>query len=80
MLLIPYGKVLILPGDTVHGGGFQLDFRTEDLRIHFYLYIKPAAPGRFRENIYLSEDDYPMHEGLHDSEILWRAFLSDKGT
>ena len=79
LLLVPYGKVLILPGDTVHGGGFKIDFRSEDLRLHFYLYVKPAARVNVQENVYQSELEYPMHEELWRHQKIWRAFQCDKG-
>jgi len=73
---IPYGTLLILPGDTVHGGGFHSDFKTNDLRLHFYFYIKPAK-GAHHDNIYQRED-FPMSESLSESGLLDLVFRSEE--
>lgn len=43
LLRIPLGKALILPADTMHGGGFMSDPKG-NLRLHSYLIV--GAPGR----------------------------------
>jgi hypothetical protein len=75
IVFIPYGFVLILPGDTVHGGGFHQCFLTMDLRLHFYVYVRKA--GEFsNSNSYQSLDEYPMHNELSENEGLLHAIFS----
>jgi hypothetical protein len=42
IVFIPKGQMLMVPGDTIHGGGFRADHRTDGahahMRLHFYVY------------------------------------------
>lgn len=42
IFFIPKGQMLMVPGDTIHGGGFRADHRTDGahahMRLHFYVY------------------------------------------
>jgi len=77
ILYIPYGVLLILPGHTVHGGGFLSDYQTLDLRLHFYIYIKPALELP-NTNIYLPVEQYPMNKELDNNGLLDRLFQADQ--
>lgn len=76
VLFIPYGCILVLPGDTIHGGGFLSDPETGDLRLHFYIYIR-GADNMIQNNVYLSLDDYPHYRGLEQGESLHKLFTSE---
>ena len=76
VLFIPYGVLLILPGDTVHGGGFLSDFQTQDLRLHLYIYLKPAVSVT-KHNIYCTVDEFPMNAGLSVGGPLDLIFSAD---
>jgi hypothetical protein len=42
IVFIPRGQLVLVPGDTIHGGGFRADHRTDlqhaHMRLHFYVY------------------------------------------
>jgi len=76
VLFIPYGVLLILPGDTVHGGGFLSDFLTQDLRLHLYIYLKPAV-SVIKHNIYCTVEEFPMNAGLTKGGPLDLIFNAD---
>ena len=42
LIFIPRGQLVLVPGDTIHGGGFRADTRSDNglthLRLHFYVY------------------------------------------
>jgi len=78
VLYIPYGTLLILPGNTLHGGGFQSCFELQDLRLHFYIYIKPCRGGIRNQNIYKSLDEHPMAPTLNEKGRLFIVFSSDQ--
>jgi len=80
VVFIPFGFILMLPGDTVHGGGFHQCFQSLDLRLHLYIYVQ--QPGEvFNSNIYQSLDDYPMHDELREKDgLLSTIFKSDEET
>jgi hypothetical protein len=65
VIFIPYGYLLILPGDTMHGGGFQQCFQTWDLRLHFYIYIRTNGLVD-NKNVYQSLEEYPMSSELDE--------------
>jgi hypothetical protein len=77
VLYIPYGVLLILPGDTVHGGGFLSDFKSLDLRLHFYIYVRPAV-GVINENRYQPDSEFPMSRELVKKGLLDRLFTADE--
>lgn len=77
ILYIPYGVLLILPGDTVHGGGFLADYQSLDLRLHFYIYVKPAKDV-INKNFYFSIEKFPMNQELDPDGLLDRLFSADE--
>jgi hypothetical protein len=42
IVFIPRGQLVLVPGETIHGGGFRADHRTDGahghMRLHFYVY------------------------------------------
>jgi len=76
VLFIPKGRILLLPGDTIHGGGFVSDDQTQDLRLHFYIYTNGEKP-KINHNEYLSLEEYPHSPHLQPGELLDRVFTSD---
>jgi len=51
VVFIPYGKMLILPSDTVHGGGFKSSCNG-NLRYHLYISTRNASLPPFQNNKY----------------------------
>lgn len=79
IVYIPFGYILLLPGDTVHAGGFQSCSDNLDLRIHFYVYLN--APGGLQnKNIYLSTSSYPPNAELLPGGLVHRIFTADEQT
>ena len=76
VLFIPYGCILILPGSTIHGGGFLSNGDTRDLRLHFYIYVGGADKKR-QSNTYLEEEKYMMQASLDPGKALHKLFTSD---
>ena len=77
VLFIPKGCILLLPGDTLHGGGFLSDYKTLDLRLHFYIYIHGATPLVMNNNVYQLPDIYPMQESLMPKQSVHNLFTSN---
>jgi len=77
VLYIPFGTLLLIPGDTVHGGGFQSSAETKDLRLHMYVYINIPG-GETNQNIYQSTDKYPMNVELQPGGLLHTIFRADE--
>ena len=76
VLFIPYGCILILPGSTIHGGGFLSNGDTRDLRLHFYIYVGVAEKD-IQSNTYLEEEEYMMQASLDPGKALHKLFTSD---
>jgi len=74
VLFIPKGCILLLPSDTIHGGGFLSDSQTKDLRLHFYIYTNGADPDVEQKNIYLSLKDYPHARHLEPGGLIYNLF------
>ena len=74
VLFVPYGKLLLLPADTVHGGGFLLSRFTRDLRLHFYIYIDKAGQVIHRQNVYLDTDTYRDSAAIAEGRPLAQLF------
>jgi len=51
VVFIPYGKMLILPSDTIHGGGFKSSYNG-NLRYHLYIAIRGTSLPTFQNNKY----------------------------
>ena len=76
MIFIPYGYLLLLPGDTIHAGGFQQCFQSEDLRLHLYVYVD--IPYFRNTNVYLSPEEYPANRQLsEEGGLLHTLFNAD---
>jgi hypothetical protein len=68
IVYIPYGKILLLPASTIHGGGFRttsMDDGTAYGNLRFHLYVASGGEG----NTLL-----PLHQSNKYTEPL------DKGT
>jgi len=78
VLYIPHGTLLILPGNTLHGGGFQSCFELLDLRLHFYIYLKPCRGGIRNQNVYRLLEEHPMARTLNEDGRLYTVFNSDQ--
>jgi hypothetical protein len=65
MIFIPYGSFLLLPCDTIHGGGFRscpspADGREEEygnMRFHLYIAVNGTQLPRFQNNRYTEKDN-----------------------
>jgi len=79
LLHVPHGTFFVVPGDTVHAGGFHMDYRTDDLHLFLYLYVAPAKQAD-HVMVCQSEDDFPVEEELRPTGLLYRAFTVDKLT
>ena len=76
VIFIPFGVLLVLPGNTIHGGGFQSCFMSLDLRLHLYIFVN--SPGGVRnENVWLCDEQYPMNAELLEGGKLQRIFSAD---
>lgn len=56
VVFIPYGKIFIVPSDTVHGGGFKRGVGG-NLRFHLYLAVGGADLPKHQTNKYTEEHD-----------------------
>jgi hypothetical protein len=67
---IPFGVLLVVPGDTVHGGGFCSTLKG-DLRLHFYIFINQVNEVAY-SNTYVDRQgqalgvDFPQCESMHE--------------
>lgn len=78
VLFIPKGCILLLPGDTIHGGGFLSDYQTQDLRLHFYIYTSEEAKEIVsNNNDYQSPKEYPNQKDLMPGGTVYELFNSD---
>ena len=59
IVFIPQYTIMLVPGTTIHGGGFKTDVSTMNRRLHFYVYIGGDGPTQ-RQNLYHTEDRTPM--------------------
>jgi hypothetical protein len=70
VVFIPRGQLVLVPGNTIHGGGFRADIRSDNIhahmRLHFYVY-----PGETTSQIDQHKNEY-MDESLYlqNSELL----------
>jgi len=78
VVYIPYGHLLVMPGDTLHGGGFQQCSQSLDPRLLLYIYIRPAVAVE-NMNRYQSLVEHPMHPSLdEDGGLLHNIFSMDQ--
>jgi hypothetical protein len=72
IVFIPRGELLLVPGATIHGGGFRADHRTDDeyahMRLHFYVYPNTNqcefAEGEHKNDYVSTVSDYLNHPEL----------------
>jgi hypothetical protein len=76
LLYIPYGAILILPGDTLHGGGFCTSEKSMNLRFHLYIYVHGIIPDIALCNIYQDTDGTPYSHTYKDHPDLENGKLS----
>lgn len=75
IVYIPYGKLLTVSPDTIHGGGFRTTvdgFKHGNLRSHLYISKGNAHLGRFQTNKYTEPFDRSkeLSERYIDSPVL----------
>jgi hypothetical protein len=62
IIFIPYGKILVVPASTIHGGGFRTSSHEEaglygNLRFHLYVATKEAKLPVHQSNKYTEPND-----------------------
>lgn len=76
VVFVPYQTVLLVPADTVHGGGFLSCPVTHNLRLHFYIYINDYANKTQKPaSEYFDDTRYP---GLYPQSQALTNGLLDK--
>lgn len=55
-LFLPFGGVLILPCDALHGGGMRSALGSKNLRLHFYFFLDNVSPPGIMGNEYVDFD------------------------
>lgn len=74
VVFIPKGQMVLVPGSTIHGGGFRADVRSDNIhahmRLHFYVYpgeqtsqIDRHKNEYMNESVYLQNKEL-LHEGM----------------
>ena len=72
IVFFPMGQLVLVPGHTVHGGGFRADHRTDNanahMRLHFYVYPGTKecafAKGKHKNDYLPTSKKYADHEQL----------------
>lgn len=71
LVFIPDGQFVVVPGDTIHAGGYKAEHRTDSekahLRLHFYVYPgETSVPIDDHHNEYvdLSRELYVHNQNL----------------
>jgi hypothetical protein len=72
IVFIPRGQLLLVPGKTIHGGGFRADHRTDDMhahmRLHFYVYPDESqcvfAKGKHKNDYLPKKRKFSNHPEL----------------
>jgi hypothetical protein len=81
VIFIPRGQLVLVPGDTIHGGGFRADVRSDDIhahmRLHFYVYPgKTTSQIDRHKNEYMDPTIYLQHaELMGSSKSLQKNFF-----
>jgi hypothetical protein len=60
IIFIPYGKLLVVPASTIHGGGFRssrMDQPYGNLRFHLYVAVDQAHLPAHQSNKYTEPHD-----------------------
>jgi hypothetical protein len=62
VIYLPYGKILVVPASTIHGGGFRTSSMTEaglygNLRFHLYVATDQATLPAHQSNKYTEPSD-----------------------
>jgi len=71
IVFIPRGQLVLVPGHTIHGGGFRADIRHDNIdahmRLHFYVYPgKQTNQIQQHKNVYMDESVYLQNVDLLD--------------
>jgi hypothetical protein len=80
IVFIPKGQLVLVPGHTIHGGGFRADIRHDNkhahMRLHFYVYPDEKT-NKIQEhkNEYMDENVYLQNEQLLDDGMLRQQFF-----
>ena len=78
VVFIPYGKMLILPSDTIHGGGFKRG-HSGNLRFHLYIALEESEV-RKEDNITLLDHPMNKYTEKHDRRYeLCERFVDAEG-
>jgi len=72
IVFIPRGQLVMVPGGTIHGGGFRADHRTDNMhahmRLHFYVYpdenMCVFAKGQHKNDYLPKKRKYSNHPQL----------------
>ena len=71
VVYIPYGKMLIAPSDTLHGGGFKRG-SSGNLRFHLYIELicdEEEVPATTREVVVAAKEEEVEKQEVGDEEI-----------
>lgn len=62
LLFVPYGTILLLPGHALHGGGLCSSSVSQNLRMHFYIFLDGISRPEPLGNEYDDEDKQPYSD------------------
>ena len=83
LVFIPRGHIMLVPGGTMHGGGFRADHRTDNkhahMRLHFYVYPNERTcvfdKGAHKNDYVATKKRY-----LHNPQLVERTEEMEAGT
>ena len=81
VVYIPYGKMLLMPSDTIHGGGFKRGSKS-NLRFHLYIALEDEKEDNEDDEGKITLLDHPMNKYTeeHDKRReLCERFVDAKG-
>ena len=81
VVYIPYGKMLLMPSDTIHGGGFK-NGSAGNLRFHLYIALEDEKEDNEDDEGKITLLDHPMNKYTeeHDKRReLCERFVNAKG-
>ena len=70
VVFVPHGKLLLMPGSVLHGGGFLTCSIRHNLRMHFYIYLGKSASRNIQQaNEYSEEGSYRIATAIEDGSL-----------
>ena len=70
VVFIPHGKLLLMPGSVLHGGGFLTCSIRHNLRMHFYIYLGRSRSRNIQQaNEYSEEGSYRIATAIEDGSL-----------